>query len=123
MLTDQSLRYYRDSVAEEVSVFSHRCSTHRSAPLGVPGAPKLTPGRLSSQMPRSWSTALQGFVLLKDLLRASLRAHCTLGLQSITAYFTSSLFRQLTWMEKLIYPRAMMLLSTRFSETTASRSM
>lgn len=91
MLTDQSLRYYRDSVAEEVSVFpinhlsSH--STHLSAPRGAPGAPKLTPGRLSSQMPRSCSIALQGFVLLEDLLRTSLRAQRPLGLQSINGLF------------------------------------
>lgn len=83
----------------------------------------MTLGRLSSQMPRSWSITLQGFVLLQDLPRASLRAHHALALQSITTYSTSSLSRQLTWMEKSIYPRATMLLSTQFSETTASRSM
>lgn len=48
----------------------HQRSTHCSAPRGAPGAPKLTPGRLSSQMPRSWSIALEGFVLLEDLLHA-----------------------------------------------------
>lgn len=33
MLTDQSLRYYRDSVAEEVNVF----------PIGVQGEPQVLP--------------------------------------------------------------------------------
>lgn len=36
-----------------------------------PGAPKPTPDRLSSQMPRSSSIALQNFVLLKALLAVS----------------------------------------------------
>lgn len=70
MLTDQSLRYYRDSVAEEVSVFC-QCSAHYRA---APGAPKQILGRsLPPSVPpfpdaKVLQPPPQGFVLLRGLL-------------------------------------------------------
>lgn len=79
---------------------------------------------LSAPIPRYQSPgAPSGPLCFSGTCHASLRAHHALGMQSFVAYFTSSLCRQLTWMEKSICPHAMMSLSTQFSGTTASRSM
>lgn len=78
MLTDQSLRYYRDSVAEEVGV----------TPTGVkPTAPGASCSPQTCCVPLAVLRALG----ISPNPAPPARIHSTFGLQSVTACFTSPL--------------------------------
>lgn len=107
MLTDQSLRYYRDSVAEEVGVTlwgeTHCC--------------------LDSVLPTALLTVSLQHISPSPTLHLLHRATVLLICSELQHPLPlSCLSRQQTWMGKLIYQRAMMSLSTQFSGTMASRS-